>query len=119
MFIPSQQQEINLRSAIACFNAIPRDYCVPSSKPLDYDDFIKGMAKPLALDGYVPVFLDWCKRNAVLVYKYDVVDIHGVMHHRGDEVKDIQHTSNYEFITCKDSRSFCDYELKSDFEAGR
>ena len=119
MFIPSQQQEINLRSAIACFNAIPRDYCVPSSKPLDYDDFIKGMAKPLALDGYVPAFLDWCKRNAVLVYKYDVVDIHGVMHHRGDEVKDIQHTSNYEFITCKDSRSFCDYELKSDFEAGR
>ncbi len=42
--------------------------------------FIKGMAKPLALDGYVPAF-----SVMVLVYKYDVVDIHGVMHHRGIE----------------------------------
>ena len=33
-------------------------------------------------------------------------------------LRDIQHTSNYEFITCKDSRSLVDYELKSDFEVG-
>ena len=64
-------------------------------------------------------FTYWCKQKADLVYKHDTVDFYGVAHHKGDRVTVLQETSNYYFVLNKDSRSFYDYELRSDFEAGK
>ncbi len=59
-------------------------------------------------------FIAWCRKPADLVYKRDVVDDDGVVHHKGEEVNDLRNVSNYSFITNSNSHSYKDYTFASD-----
>ena len=82
-------------------------------------DWQKHVKESFAGQSNVPQFAHWCYQEADLVYKYDMPDIHGIVHHKGDRVADLRGISNYYFILNKDSQSFYYLELRSDFEAGR
>lgn len=59
-------------------------------------------------------FIAWCRKPADLVYKRDVTDHDGVVHHKGEEVNDLRNVSNYSFITNSNSHSYKDYTFASD-----
>ena len=59
-------------------------------------------------------FIAWCRKPADLVYKRDVVDDDGVVHHKGGKVNDLRNVSNYSFITNSNSHSYKDYTFASD-----
>ena len=59
-------------------------------------------------------FIAWCRKPADLVYKRDVVDDDGVVHHKGEKVNDLRNVSNYSFITNSNSHSYKDYVFASD-----
>ena len=59
-------------------------------------------------------FIAWCRKPADLVYKRDVVDDDGVVHHKGEEVNDLRNVSNYSFITNSNSHSYKDYTFAWD-----
>ena len=82
-------------------------------------DWQKHVKESFAGQSNVPQFAHWCYQEADLVYKYDMPDIHGIVHHKGDRVADLRGISNYYFILNKDSQSFYYLELRSDFEAGK
>ena len=82
-------------------------------------DWQKHVRERFVGKSYARGFAHWCYQEADLVYKYDMPDIHGIVHHRGDKVEDLRFVSNYRFILNKDSQSFYYLELRSDFEAGR
>ena len=58
-------------------------------------------------------FIAWCRKPADLVYKRDVTDDDGVVHHKGEEVNDLRNVSNYSFITNSNSHSYKDYVFAS------
>ena len=58
-------------------------------------------------------FIEWCAQPADLVYKRDVTDDDGVVHHKGEEVNDLRNVSNYSFITNSNSHSYKDYVFAS------
>ena len=114
-------KEGELRHVISIYNRLhPREITSVEEFRRYYGrDWQKHVKESFAGQSNVPQFAHWCYQEADLVYKYDMPDIHGIVHHRGDKVEDLRFVSNYRFILNKDSQSFYYLELRSDFEAGK
>ena len=114
-------KESELRHVISIYNRLhPREITSVEEFRRYYGrDWQKHVRERFVGKSYARGFAHWCYQEADLVYKYDMPDIHGIVHHRGDKVEDLRFVSNYRFLRNKDSRSFYYLELRSDFEAGR
>lgn len=114
-------KESELRHVISIYNRLhPREITSVEEFRRYYGrDWQKHVKESFAGQSNVPQFAHWCYQEADLVYKYDMPDIHGIVHHKGDRVADLRGISNYYFILNKDSQSFYYLELRSDFEAGK
>ena len=114
-------KESELRHVISIYNRLhPREITSVEEFRRYYGrDWQKHVRERFVGKSYARGFAHWCYQEADLVYKYDMPDIHGIVHHRGDKVEDLRFVSNYRFILNKDSQSFYYLELRSDFEAGR
>lgn len=114
-------KESELRHVISIYNRLhPREITSVEEFRRYYGrDWQKHVRERFVGKSYARGFAHWCYQEADLVYKYDMPDIHGIVHHRGDKVEDLRFVSNYRFLLNKDSRSFYYLELRSDFEAGR
>ena len=114
-------KEGELRHVISIYNRLhPREITSVEEFRRYYGrDWQKHVRERFVGKSYARGFAHWCYQEADLVYKYDMPDIHGIVHHRGDKVEDLRFVSNYRFILNKDSQSFYYLELRSDFEAGR
>ena len=114
-------KEGELRHVISIYNRLhPREITSVEEFRRYYGrDWQKHVRERFVGKSYARGFAHWCYQEADLVYKYDMPDIHGIVHHRGDKVEDLRFVSNYRFLLNKDSRSFYYLELRSDFEAGR
>ena len=78
---------------------------------------MKDMNTILSLtSGHIQNFLNWFKRKADLVYKHDVADADGTVHHKGEPVADLT-IRNFDFLRQTHSRAFRDYQLRSQYLA--
>ena len=64
----------------------------------------------------VQQFTLWCGQDADLVYKHDVTDADGTVHHKGEPVTDLT-IRNFDFLRQTHSRAFRDYQLHSQYLA--
>ena len=114
-------KESELRHVISIYNRLhPREITSVEEFRRYYGrDWQKHVRERFVGKSYARGFAHWCYQEADLVYKYDMPDIHGIVHHKGDRVADLRGISNYYFILNKDSQSFYYLELRSDFEAGK
>ena len=100
----SRGKESELRHVISIYNRLhPREITSVEEFRRYYGrDWQKHVKESFAGQSNVPQFAHWCYQEADLVYKYDMPDIHGIVHHKGDRVADLRGISNYYFILNKD-----------------
>ncbi|MFC2663886.1 MAG: hypothetical protein ACFNZE_04130, partial [Scardovia wiggsiae] len=82
-------------------------------------DWQKHVKESFAGQSNVPQFAHWCYQKADLVYRVDCFDDNDMRYHRGGEAVVLGDTpSNYGY-TQGAGIEYRNYELKTDFEAGK
>ena len=114
-------KESELRHVISIYNRLhPREITSVEEFRRYYGrDWQRHVKESFAGQSNVPQFAHWCYQKADLVYRVDCFDDNDMRYHRGGEAVVLGDTpSNYGY-TQGAGIEYRNYELKTDFEAGK
>lgn len=114
-------KEGELRHVISIYNRLhPREITsVEEFRRYYGSDWQRHVKESFAGQSNVPQFAHWCYQKADLVYRVDCFDDNDMRYHRGGEAVVLGDTpSNYGY-TQGAGIEYRNYELKTDFEAGK